>query len=179
MILFVYSTTDGHTRRICEYLATELRAGTDAVTLAAVEETPPAALERADTIVVGASVRYGRHRRALREYVAANAAALAARPSAFFSVNLTARKSGKDRPDTNPYVRTFLARSPWRPGLVDVFAGKLDYPRYGWLDRQIIRLIMRLTGGPTDPRTVIEYTDWARVLAFGKAVARLRSPAPR
>ena len=91
-------------------------------------------------------------------------------PNAYFSVNIVARKPGKDRPETNPYVRTFLRRARWRPRRVEVFAGRLDYPRYGVVDRFIIRLIMRMTGGPTRADTVVEYTDWQRVEAFGRAL---------
>jgi len=47
-----------------------------------------------------------------------------------------------------------------------VFAGRLDYPRHGVFDR----LVIRLTGGPTRPDTVVEYTDWQRVEAFGRAL---------
>lgn len=57
--------------------------------------------------------------------------------------------------------------------MVAVFAGKLDYPRYGFWDRQMIRLIMWMTGGPTDPHAVVDYTDWQQVEAFGQAVAAL------
>jgi menaquinone-dependent protoporphyrinogen oxidase len=99
-------------------------------------------------------------------------------PNAYFSVNIVARKPGKDRAETNPYVRTFLRSAHWRPRRVEVFAGRLDYPRYGVVDRTIIRLIMRLTGGPTRPDTVVEYTDWGRVEAFGRALcADLALPA--
>jgi menaquinone-dependent protoporphyrinogen oxidase len=52
-----------------------------------------------------------------------------------------------------------------------VFAGKLDYPRYGFWDRQIIRFIMLLTKGPTDPRAVVEFTDWHEVERFARTVS--------
>jgi menaquinone-dependent protoporphyrinogen oxidase len=93
-------------------------------------------------------------------------------PSAYFSVNIVARKPGKDRPETNPYVRNFLRRVAWRPQRVEVFAGRLDYPRYGVCDRLIIRFIMLLTGGPTSPDTVVEFTDWQRVDAFAAALVQ-------
>ncbi|WP_370654382.1 flavodoxin domain-containing protein [Rhodoferax sp.] len=48
-----------------------------------------------------------------------------------------------------------------------MFAGKLDYPRYRFVDRFMIRLIMFMTNGPTDPKAVIEFTDWQQVEAFG------------
>ena len=54
-----------------------------------------------------------------------------------------------------------------------VFAGKLDYPSYGFFDRFMIRLIMRMTHGPTDPKAVIEFTDWQQVEAFGRGVSEM------
>ena len=57
--------------------------------------------------------------------------------------------------------------------LVDVFAGKLDYPRYGFLDRQMIRFIMLMTRGPTDPTAIVEFTDWQRVEAFAQRIHAL------
>lgn len=88
-----------------------------------------------------------------------------------FSVNLVARKPEKRQPDSNPYLRKFLRRIAWRPKSLAVFAGKLDYPSYGALDRTVIRLIMWITGGPTDPATVVDYTDWQQVEDFGRALA--------
>lgn len=60
-------------------------------------------------------------------------------------------------------MRKFLARTSWRPTCLAVFAGRLDYPHYRFFDRQMIRFIMWITKGPTDPSTVIEYLDWRAV----------------
>jgi menaquinone-dependent protoporphyrinogen oxidase len=54
-----------------------------------------------------------------------------------------------------------------------VFAGKLDYPRDGFFDRFMIRLIMRMTQGPTDPTAVIDFTDWQQVEAFGQRLSSM------
>jgi menaquinone-dependent protoporphyrinogen oxidase len=103
----------------------------------------------------------------------ANRRILEGKASAFFSVNIVARKPGKNTPETNPYVRKFLRQIDWRPRLVAVFAGLLDYPRYGFWDRQIIRFIMFLTRGPTDPGSVVEFTDWKQVEAFGNRIGTM------
>ncbi|WP_415880857.1 flavodoxin domain-containing protein [Methylomonas sp. TEB] len=42
------------------------------------------------------------------EWVRRNLAILINKPSAFFSVNLTARMPDKNRPETKPYIRKFL-----------------------------------------------------------------------
>jgi menaquinone-dependent protoporphyrinogen oxidase len=171
--LILYSTTDGHTLKICQRLQQILESAGHTVTLVPIAQAADLNLSGFDKIVIGASIRYGKHSPAVVEFIKRHAALLDTKPNAFFSVNLVARKPGKNRPDTNPYVRKFLKRIPWRPQTVAVFAGKLDYPGYGFWDRAIIRLIMLLTGGPTDPATVAEFTDWDDVEAFGRRVADL------
>jgi menaquinone-dependent protoporphyrinogen oxidase len=88
-------------------------------------------------------------------------------------VNIVARKPEKNTPATNPYLIKFLRQISWQPKLLGVFAGKLDYPRYGVFDRFMIRLIMRMTQGPTDPKAVIDFTDWLQVEAFARSVDAL------
>ncbi|MFU2489747.1 menaquinone-dependent protoporphyrinogen IX dehydrogenase [Thauera sp. WH-1] len=169
-LLIVYSTIDGHTLEICERIAQLAREAGHEAELAEVEHVPVERLEACDRIVIGASIRYGRHRPAVSTFIDRHQAALEARPNAFFSVNAVGRKPHKRQPDTNPYVRKFLRQIRWKPQQVEVFGGKVDYPRYGFFERHMIRLIMWITGGPTDPRSVTDFTDWAQVEAFARRV---------
>jgi menaquinone-dependent protoporphyrinogen oxidase len=41
---------------------------------------------------------------------------------------------------------------------------------YGFLDRTMIRFIMWMTKGPTDPNTNVEFTDWDQVAKFGLVI---------
>ena len=172
-LLIVYSTVDGQTLRICERMKTVLEALGYRVTLASIDDHIPG-LNAFDTIVIGASIRYGKHRPSVLAFIEANRRVLDRTPSAFFSVNIVARKAEKNRPETNPYVRKFLAQTSWRPTQLGVFAGRLDYPRCRFLDRQMIRLIMWITKGPTDPASVVEYTDWDAVEAFARELHERR-----
>lgn len=169
-VLMLCSSTDGQTRRICERLAAQLYAGGAEVLLMSIEDAGGVSPAGFDMAVVGARIRYGRTHPLVIAWANEHAAQLNAMPSAFFSVNVVARKPGKDRADSNPYVRAFLRRVRWRPRAVDVFAGRIDYPRYGPLDRAIIRFIMALTRGPTARDAVVEFTDWGRVAEFGRAL---------
>ena len=172
-VAIIYASTDGHCRKICERLRELIETPDNQVNLVSIEDARAADLSAFDKIVVGASIRYGKHSPLVLEFVNANVRVLDTKPNAFFSVNIVARKPQKNRPETNPYLQKFLRRSRWRPKELDVFAGKLDYPRYGFLDRLMIRFIMLITKGPTDPRTVVEFTDWQRVEAFAQRVARM------
>ena len=169
-ILILYSTVDGQTRKIAQRMQSRLQATENQVQLAEIDH-PPKEMSGFDTLVIGASIRYGKYRPAVIDFVKANQGLLAHKRSAFFSVNLVARKPQKNSADTNPYVAKFLKMVPWQPQLLDVFAGSLNYPALGFWDRNIIRFIMWITKGPTEPSTVKEFTDWGRVEAFADRVA--------
>jgi menaquinone-dependent protoporphyrinogen oxidase len=95
--LLAYSTTDGHTRRICERLRDALLAAGQGAELATIAEAGQLDLAAYDRIVVGASNRYGRHKPEVAAFAEAHRAALQGRPNAFFSVNIIARKAAKNR----------------------------------------------------------------------------------
>lgn len=173
VLLILYSTTDGHTRRIAERLQARVQALGGAARVQHLPDCTAADLAAASAVVIGASIRYGHHQPEVEAFIARHQALLEARPNALFSVNVVARKPGKDVPEGNPYLQKFLRRIAWRPQRLAVFAGRIDYPRLGVLDRTVIRLIMGMTRGPTDPRGVFEFTDWARVDAFGETLAGL------
>ena len=169
-ILILYCTTDGHTRKICDTLKAVIEPHGHEVEVVSITQDPGAKLDDFERIVIGASIRYGKHRPRLFEFVRRNARILNEKPSAFFSVSVSARKAKNSVPETNPYMKTFLRKVPWRPGTLAVFAGKIDYPRYAFFDRVMIRFIMWITGGPTDPQAVVEFTDWRQVEAFGRLI---------
>ena len=170
-ILLLYSTTDGQTRRISEGVQRALDGDGHATSLVDVENDPPADLSPYDKIVIGARIRYGRHSARVADFIRQHKRELQHKPSAFFSVNIVARKPDKNRPETNPYLRKFLRQVDWQPTQAAVFAGRLDSPSYRYWDRQIIRFIMLLTNGPTDPQTVVEFTDWQQVQSFAARVS--------
>ena len=169
-ILITYSTTDGHTRSICERLRDRI-APQHSVVLSAMTDEPDIDLAPFDKVVIGASIRYGKHQQQVFDFISRNQALLEGRPNAFFSVNVVARKPAKSQPDTNPYLQKFLQNITWQPRNLAVFAGKIDYPRYGFVDKQMIRFIMWVTSGPTDPTTTTEFTDWDKVDEFGRTIS--------
>jgi menaquinone-dependent protoporphyrinogen oxidase len=175
--LIAYSTVDGHTLKICRRLQQVLELTGHAVELCEIGRATAVDPASFDCIVIGASIRYGKHRPDVYRFIEANRAALERKPSAFFSVNIVARKAGKNTPASNPYVRAFRRKTTWIPREIGVFAGKLDYPSYGFMARHVIRFIMWLTQGPTDPTTCIEFTDWQAVESFARRVSEIGATA--
>ena len=169
-VIMVYSTTDGHTVTICNRIQEILEQQGHTVTSAELEPGADIDLTPYERIVIGASIRYGKHKPEVAGFIESNIESLRAKPSAFFSVNAVARKPEKRDPDTNPYVRKFLQSISWQPPVIGVFGGKIDYPKYGFVDKTMIRFIMWMTKGPTDPASTTEFTDWDAVEAFARRI---------
>ncbi len=172
-ILILYSTTDGHTRKICQRLKQAIEQQTHQVTVVSIDDAATVDLNSFDKIVLGASIRYGKHHQQVYAFIKEKQHILDSKPNAFFTVNVVARKADKNQPETNPYLKKFLSQISWQPKELAVFAGKINYKMYRFWDRQMIRLIMWITKGPTDPATDIEFTNWEQVDRFGRHIGTM------
>jgi len=165
--LIIYSSTDGHTKVICERITNFLNEG-NLVKLFPIEDVKKIDLSNFENIIIGASIRYGKHSKELYKFINLNKNILNQKKSAFFSVNVVARKREKNTAETNPYISKFLKISKWKPRKIKVFAGKVDYPNYSFFDKYIIKLIMFMTKGPTDTSQSYEFTNWSKVDEFSE-----------
>jgi len=107
-ILVAYSTTDGHTREICLRLQHLIESRGHQVTLHSINDDNAIEPDGFDTIVIGASIHYGKHSKAAYAFIDKHLQILDSKPNAFFTVNVVARKPEKNTPETNPYLRKFL-----------------------------------------------------------------------
>jgi menaquinone-dependent protoporphyrinogen oxidase len=171
-ILLLYATTEGQTGLIAERIARALREKAHSVDLLPAD-ADPAPLDPAayDGVMVGASIHYGRHPAYLRTLIRRHRDALAARPSAFFSVSLSA---GGPRPKPKAaqrYLDKFLRQTGWRPQLTATIAGAVRYSLYGPIKRRVMIVFVGLGGGETNTSRDYEYTDWDAVDRFADAYA--------
>ena len=165
--LVIYSSTDGHTKKICERIKNFIN-DENLAELFSLEEVKKVDLSNFEKIIIGASIRYGKHSKELYNFIKLNKNILDQKKCAFFSVNVVARKPEKNTAETNPYINKFLKISKWKPNKIKVFAGKVDYPNYNLIDKYIIKFIMFITGGPTDTSQSYEFTDWSKVDDFSE-----------
>jgi len=165
--LIIYSSTDGHTETICKRISNSLDNKNE-IKIMSLDDATKLDLSTFNKIIIGASIRYGKHSKKLYRFITLNKKVLDQKQSIFFSVNVVARKLEKNTPETNPYIKKFLKISDWRPKKIGVFAGRVDYPNYGLFDKYVIKFIMFLTNGPTDTSQSYEFTDWSKVDEFAK-----------
>ena len=163
--ILIYSSTDGQTLKISEYLKEKCKS-IISFELKPIHDAKNISLNDYEIIIIGASIRYGKHSSEIAKLVRENLQIFNNKKTAFFSVNAVARKPGKDVSSKNPYVIKFLNKTNWKPDLAAVFAGKIDYPNYKFFEKMIIRFIMFITKGPTDTSKSYEFTNWLKVDEF-------------
>jgi len=170
--VLIYSSVDGQTLKICNKIIEEFEHQNHPVDIFSIDDFNED-IDSYDQIIIGASIRYGVHNKSIIDFITKNKEQLDAKKTVFFSVNLVARKPEKNRPDTNPYVIKFFKKINWKPTIIEVFAGMLDYQKYPFFDRIMIQFIMWMTKGPTDSKAKIEYTNWDKVAAFAKQLSKI------
>ena len=108
--LIIYSSTDGQTIKICERIMSIIGD----CKIVSIDEAKNENLSKYEKVIVGASIRYGKHKPELYEYISENCDHLIDINASFFSVNVVARKPEKNTPLTNPYVQKFY---PYHNGI--------------------------------------------------------------
>ncbi len=169
-VLVVYDSRYGHTARIARCIwETIVNEGHQADMMNVLEaDREGVDWNKYDTVIAGAPVLYGKFRRDFLGFVNKWKSVLDAKANSFFCVSVVARTPAKATPEGNVYCRKFLENNPWHPKDVKCFAGKVDYPNWGWLDTKLIQMIMKMTKGPTEPTAVIDYTNWDEVAEYAR-----------
>ena len=171
-VLFIYSSIDGQTEKIVRFMCTKFKNPKD-IKMIKLENVFSLNLDSFDMIILGASIRYGKHNKKAHLFIKKNIHLLSQKKTVFFSVNVVARKLNKDTAETNPYVIKFLKQTNWSPTLAGVFAGKVDYPNYSIFEKLVIKFIMFITKGPTDTSQSYEFTNWQKVELFAQKINEL------
>ena len=106
-IAIIYSSVDGQTKKICQELSLIFEKQQIKTELHSIDNFSDDLLQY-HTLIIGASIRYGKHNNKVSEFILDNLNKLNQIQTAFFSVNLVARKKDKNSASTNPYMIKFL-----------------------------------------------------------------------
>ena len=81
--LIIYSSTDGHTKTICKRIIDFLK-GRNKARLVSLDEAKNLNLSEFDKIIIGASIRYGKHSKELYKFIELNKNILDEKECVFF-----------------------------------------------------------------------------------------------
>jgi menaquinone-dependent protoporphyrinogen oxidase len=165
-VLIVYGTTEGQTRKIAEWTTTRIRErGHQAELLDSAALESDLDLETNDAFIIAASVHQESHQEAITNFVIAHRETLAAKPSAFISVSLSAVLEGAET-EAQKYVDDFVSATGWRPRMTFLLGGALRFSEYDYFQEQIVKFIVMKRSGATSIGRDREFTDWKALADF-------------
>jgi menaquinone-dependent protoporphyrinogen oxidase len=165
-ILIVYGTRYGQTERIVQRVKQVLDTTGHTTWAIPVSLLPRGFdLNPYDGVVIAAPIFYGRHQRAIRDFVWRHCEELNRRPSFFISV------CGASDAVAQGYIDSLLKLIEWRPVLTQAMTGGLAYTRYNPILRWWMKRIARSKGLPTDTSRDHDFTDWKKVERFAERIA--------
>lgn len=114
--LIVYSTTDGQTRKICHRLQQVVEQQGHQVAMVPVEDADRIDLASFDKIIIGASIRYGKHSPSSPASSRKTAPSWRASPTPFSPSTSWPASRRKASPNKTPTCKNFSGGSPGNPG---------------------------------------------------------------
>ncbi len=174
-LLVIFATRYGQSALIAERIADEaIESGAEAI----VRDLPnasQAALEQCDSVVLVASVQFGRHARSVVRFVRRNCDLLGSIHSAFVSVSGSAARP-ETRDEAEMIVREFFSATGWCPDEYQLVGGAVKFTHYNPLLRFVIKRVWAGKGVAMDTKRDYDYTDWDAVKRFAKAFVGSEMP---
>jgi len=167
-VLVIYDTSYGHTKKIAELIASEVKKKKHFVEAVNVAEFPHDVYpDIYDGVIVGGAVYAGKYSGSIVKWVTKYASLLNRMPTAFFSVCLGVLQDDPVvQKDLSRILDDFFKKTGWKPTRRAIFAGALAYTKYNFVIKWFMKRIARKAGGSTDTRLDHEYTDWEQVKRF-------------
>jgi menaquinone-dependent protoporphyrinogen oxidase len=167
-VLFVFGTTEGHTRELCQFAARELRQAGHRATVesAGHDETLPDPRPY-DALLLAASLHVGRYQAPLVQYARAQHETLNQRHAGFISVSLSAAGlNPHDWEGLEQCVARFEHETQWTPKAVHHAAGAIRYSQYDFFKRLAMKHIAHERGEETVTTRDYDLTDYGALRQF-------------
>jgi menaquinone-dependent protoporphyrinogen oxidase len=181
-IAVFYATREGHTHKIAERVADDLRKRGFEADVKNLRDKDAIKLSDYAGAILAASVHAGTHEPEMVEFVKQHRAELESMPSAFLSVtlsevgaeraNATVEEHARFVADVQGMLNRFFEDTGWHPQRVKPVAGALLYTKYNFLIRFVMRRIAKKAGAETDTSRDYEYTDWVALDHFVEEVTQ-------
>ena len=177
-ILIDFGTTEGHTKKLAEFVVSLLAADGFHATvrdLGRGDGVPNPADFQA--VFVAGSLHVGRYQSQVVRFARAHHEALSSRPSAFISISLSAAGgNANDWARLSECVKRFERDTLWSPRAVHHAAGAIRLSQHGFVKRLAMGLIARHHGYEADRSRDHDLTDYGALTRFVEAfVSQLSS----
>lgn len=163
--LIVYGTSDGHTRKIAQAIAGQIKPSASVRLLDIATPVDDLDLSAYEGVIVAGPVHQQRHPEEIINFAKAHAAQLSTMRSALVSVSLAASYDG-GQAEAQGYADRLCNVTGWTPTAIHLAGGALRFTHYDFFQEQIIRHVVLKDRAPAKIEGDQEFTDWEALEAF-------------
>ena len=153
-VLVTYATKCGSTSEVAQRIAEVLCEGGITADVRPVKDVT--SLEGYQAVVIGSAIRMGAWLPEATKFVQTHQTALIHMPTAYFFLGAFIRNR---TPETQAQADAYLTpvRAFVEPVRIGQFAGKMDFKKLSWIDRQITKMVKGVEG---------DFRDWDAITAW-------------
>lgn len=162
-LLIVYGTTEGQTRKICEFLRVKAKERGHTVSM---NDSTGAVLSPFgfDGVIIASSIHNDRFQASVEHYLKEQSKLLNNQISLLLTVSLAAAGEFHESwLELKQATNDLLENSGWHPDFVEHVAGAIRYSKYNFLKKYAVRSLARINVGTLIDEEDHEYTDWEQV----------------
>lgn len=160
-ILICYASTEGQTRKIAQFCASQLIAQGHSVEVIAAKDATRVALALFDAAILAGSVHMGRLQADLSDFAAEHAQSLNSLPTLFLQVSLAIEGGDAEEiAHLDEIAEDFCKATQWKPDAIHQIAGSFRFTEYDFFKSWAMRWIAASKGQDIDPSGDTEFTDW-------------------
>ena len=166
-ILVLFSSVEGHTKKIASEIASQLEKSGAEVFLTNVTDPGYCDPGVYDAAILCAPIHIGEYPSAFIQYIQNWKSALKSIPTAMISVSLAIISDDpSEKSEAEAYTDQLLEKTGWIADHVHHAAGALKYLEYDFFKRWVMRRIVGSESGMVDTSKDYELTDWKALSEF-------------
>lgn len=170
-ILVLYSTEEGHTKKIATALSSAFEDMGNEVFLTKTFDPGYCDPGTFDAAVLCAPIHMGQYPSDFVTYIENWKSALSSVPSTLVTSSLFINCKGeKEQEEAKAYPTELASKTGWKPDYIYNVAGALNYPEYDFFKRWIMKRAAKQEGLPMDTDINHELTDWEELRAFAEEI---------
>ena len=174
--LLIYATTEGHTRKIVEFVASQLKELKHEVELLdSARRLLDLEISAYDAVIIAGSVHQRKHQETVTNFIIAHRGQLEKLPVLLISVSLSIAFDSGDEEAQN-YVDMLVDYTGFKPTSRLLVAGALRFDEYDYFMEQIVEFVVL-----KDQENISsdkEFTDWSQltedIAGFANAVSAIK-----
>ncbi|QZE14189.1 hypothetical protein K4L44_16950 [Halosquirtibacter laminarini] len=158
--LILYHTNYGFSYTVAEFVKQAISRSNLEVVICSIDQADLLDLFSYSYKYIISPIKYGNYAKKVLNFLKQYDHILSKTHCVIVSIDLVSRKNDRNSLENNKQVSKIWSKLNWTPTRLIIIPGELDYSKYNFIEKKMMKLLMYIMKGPTDSNTSEVYTNW-------------------